>query len=42
MARGSHKSPQFTKYPKRRKSHKKTLSLIKNNEEVLRHLHASL
>jgi len=42
MARGQHTSPQVTKYPKRRKSQKKLLSLIKNNNEVLRQLHASL
>lgn len=35
MARGQHKSPQVTKYPKRRKSQKKSLNLIKRNIEVL-------
>lgn len=42
MARGKHKSPQTTTYGKRRKSQKKSLSLIKHNEEVLRHLYASI
>jgi len=42
MARGQHSSPQTTKYPKRRKSQKKLLSLIENNNKVLRQLHASL
>ena len=35
MARGQHKSPQVTRYPKRRKSQKKSLNLIKHNTEVL-------
>jgi hypothetical protein len=42
MARGQHTSPQTKKYGKRRKSKNKLLSLIKNNNEVLRQLHATL
>ena len=42
MARGNHTSPQVTKYPKRRKSQKKSLSLLKNNEQVLKAFNASL
>ena len=38
MARGNHTSPQVTKYPKRKKSQKKLLSLIRHNEEVLKYL----
>jgi len=36
MARGQHSSPQTTKYPKRRKSQKKLLSLLENNRDVLK------
>lgn len=42
MARGTHRSPQTTKHGKRRKSQKKSLYLVRNNNEVLRQLHATL
>ena len=42
MARGQHKSPQVTKYPKRRKSQKKLLSLLEHNREVLKALNAPI
>lgn len=35
MARGAHKSPQFTKYGKRTKSKNKQKKLIENNRMVL-------
>ena len=38
MARGKHCSPQRTKTNKRRKSVLKTITLIKNNESVLKNL----
>jgi hypothetical protein len=38
MARGNHTSPQRTKTNKSRKSTLKTLTLIKQNEELLKRL----
>ena len=36
MARGQHKSPQTTKYGKRKKSTNKTFARIKANNEVIK------
>ena len=38
MARGAHSSPQYTKFPKRRKSQKKQQKLVQRNQEILRSL----
>lgn len=38
MARGEHTSPQYTKYPKRRDSRKKSLAIIKANDIILKKL----
>lgn len=38
MARGTHSSPQRTKFNKRKKSQLKTASLIKQNELLLKKL----
>ena len=38
MGRGSHSSPQRTKFNKRKKSQTKTLNLIKQNEQILKKL----
>ena len=35
MARGAHRSPQVSKFPKRPKSQKKTLKLLNENRQVL-------
>ena len=35
MARGTHKSPQRTRRPKRIKSQNKSTNLIKHNNEVI-------
>ena len=42
MARGQHKSPQTTKYGKRKKSQNKLLKLLKHNNSVLAKLNATL
>ena len=39
MARGNHSSPQRTKFNKRKKSQVKTLTLIKQNELILKKVH---
>ena len=38
MARGTHGSPQYTRYPKRKKSQKKQQKLVQRNQEILRSL----
>ena len=35
MARGAHKSPQYSKFGRRTKSKNKTLKLLEQNREVL-------
>ena len=42
MARGLHKSPQVTRYGKRKKSQNKLLKLLKHNNSVLAKLNAAL
>jgi len=42
MKARKHCSPQFTKFPKRRKSMKKLIKLVTHNQEVLNNLKLSL